>query len=124
MSPRVRLDQALLERIAEETEKSVQYVREQVSRRARIRWFGLAALMVAAGVAIAFAITGTPGHVLGFVSIAIGLVLATSLVFLEVGLSEDRDRARERELASRKSRPGRSWRPSLGRSRGHRRRLR
>jgi hypothetical protein len=55
----------------------------------------------------------------------VGLVAATSLVFLEIGLGEDRDREREREAAS-SLRAGRASarRPRrLPRSRGHRRTL-
>lgn len=81
---------------------------------------------------------GGAGEVLAVVLIGTGFVLATGLVFLEVGLSEDRERerereqARERELRERDRRRGvlgqrggtpRLKRPRLGRSRGHRRRL-
>jgi hypothetical protein len=65
------------------------------------------------------------GEILGFVLVAVGLVAATSLVFLEIGLGEDRDREREREAAS-SLRAGRASarRPRrLPRSRGHRRTL-
>jgi hypothetical protein len=98
-----------------------------MTRRSRFIGYGSAALLVLLGVACAIAISGTAGQVAAFVLIALGLVLATSLVFLEVGLSEDRARAREAKLASRpgnRRRP-RSKRPErLDRSRGRRRRLR
>jgi hypothetical protein len=111
-----------------------------MSKRARIIWFGLAAVLVVAGGAVA-ALTGgtsTPGQVVGFVLIALGLMLATSLVFYEVGLSEDRERAREdraredearkRERETRKreqsiEQPERPPRLRLPRSRGRRRRI-
>jgi hypothetical protein len=94
-----------------------------MTRRSRITAFGSALGLVVAGVVCLAAIAGGAGQILGFLLIGLGLVLATSLVFLEVGLSEDRERARERKVASRK-RLARSWRPKLDRSRGHRRRLR
>ncbi len=97
-----------------------------MSKRSRFGWFGSAALLVVLGVASAVALSGTAGQVIAFVLIALGLVLATSLVFLEVGLSEDRDRARDERAGLRRNpkrrvvaRPGK-----LDRSRGHRRRLR
>jgi hypothetical protein len=68
-----------------------------VRRRSRVLAFGGSALLVLAGIACAVVLGGTFGQVLAFILIAGGLVLATSLVFLEVGLSEDRDRDRERE---------------------------
>lgn len=72
-----------------------------MSRRARILGFGSAALLVIAGVACAiFAPDGT-GEVLTLALMGTGLIVATSLVFLEVGLSEDRERARERERRGR-----------------------
>lgn len=95
-----------------------------MTRRSRVTAYGSAAGLVVAGVVCVAAIGGGAGQILGFLLVGLGLVLATSLVFLEVGLSEDRDRARELEAASRRRRPGRSWRSKLGRSRGHRRRLR
>ncbi|HUO74165.1 MAG TPA: hypothetical protein VMU39_25555 [Solirubrobacteraceae bacterium] len=100
-----------------------------MSRRARIRWFGLAGILVVAGIASAVFVNGTTGQLLALVLISLGGVLATSLVFLEVGLSEDRDleQTRERERARREARgqPQRSTRrPHLNRMRGSRRRLR
>jgi hypothetical protein len=89
-------------------------------------------VLVVLGVLAATVLTGTTGQVLAFVLIGLGLVLLTSLMFLEVGLSEDRDRARD-EAASARTRLTRPVsrqrldRPSAGRldrSRGHRRRLR
>ncbi len=95
-----------------------------MTKRARIVAFGSAGVLGIAGVACAAVIGGTTGQVLALVLIGIGLVAATSLVFLEVGLSEDRER--ERDATSRKGAPSRRKRPSasLPRSRGHRRRLR
>lgn len=63
--------------------------------------------------------------------LGLGVVLAVSLVFLEVGLSEDRERAREEEARrreddrQRRPQPSESrGRPRLPRTRGHPRRLR
>jgi hypothetical protein len=92
-----------------------------VSRRSRILSFGSAAVIVLAGIIAAVFVSDGTGQVLALVLIGSGLVLATSLVFLEVGLSEDRELARERK---RRERPPRSKRGSLGRMRGSRRRLR
>lgn len=85
--------------------------------------FGGAALLIVAGLVCLAAIGGETGQILALVLIGLGLVLATSLVFLEVGLSEDRELARERQ---RRQRPRVGWssRGRLERSRSHRRRLR
>lgn len=66
-------------------------------RNSRIIGFGGAGLLVVAGIVCAVAFGSTLGAVLAFILISAGLVLATSLVFLEVGLSEDRDREQEAE---------------------------
>jgi len=111
-----------------------------MSRRSRIVGFGSAGLLVVAGIGCAFAFSGSLGQNLAFVLVALGLVLATSLVFYEVGLTEDRERAREenarrREEARRQEReredaakrehpPERSSRIRLDRMRGRPRRLR
>jgi len=96
-----------------------------MTRRGRIVWFGSTALLVIAGAVCAAAVVGETGQLVGFSLIGVGLVIATGLVFLEVGLSEDRERAREREAAPAERPPqrGRSKTPRLERSRGHRRRL-
>ena len=93
--------------------------------RARIVVYGATALLVIAGVVCAAALGGGTAQLVGFSLIGVGLVLATGLVFLEVGLSEDRERAREREAALGKppERPGRVKPARPQRSRGHRRRL-
>lgn len=94
-----------------------------------MKWFGGAGLLVLAGVAGAVAFPGETGQLLALVLISLGLVLATSLVFLEVGLSEDRDRDRDRERAraerqARRRPPARGPRARLERMRGRPRRLR
>ncbi len=110
-----------------------------MSRRSRIAGFGSAGLLVLLGVASAVIFSGALGQNLAFVLVALGLVLATSLVFYEVGLTEDRARAREdsarrREEARRREAerqdadkrghpPDRSARVRLGRGRGRPRRL-
>jgi hypothetical protein len=78
-----------------------------MSRRSRIAGFGSAGLLVLLGIACAVIFSGALGQNLAFVLVALGLVLATSLVFYEVGLTEDRarareDQAREREEARRR----------------------
>src|SRR5438270_5262913 len=106
-----------------------------MTTRSRILSFGSAALLVVVGVAAAVAFSGTLGQVLALALISLGLVLATALVFYEVGLSEDKERAQAatgetdgtpaaRPTPQRnQSRPRRAI-PRLGRMRGSRRRLR
>ena len=69
-----------------------------MSGRARILGFGSAALLVIAGIACAIFVPDGTGEVLILVLMGTGFIVATSLAFLEVGLSEDRERARAREL--------------------------
>jgi hypothetical protein len=101
-----------------------------MTTRQRIAWFGSAGALIVAGTASAAVVGGGTGQVLALALIGIGLVLATSLVFLEVGLSEDHERARARRFA-RSARAGTSRPPKrepgsagLGRFRSHRRRIR
>ncbi len=91
--------------------------------RGRVLSFGFAGSLVIAGTLCAVLVNGGVGQILAFVLIGLGFILATGLVFLEVGLSEDRELARERR-SRRSTRPRRENRPKLERSRGHRRRLR
>jgi hypothetical protein len=64
-----------------------------VSRRARIAAFGAAAALTLGGIGAAVA-GGLVGQVLAIAGITLGLGGALLLLFYEVGLSEDRDRAR------------------------------
>ena len=100
-----------------------------MSRRSRIVGFGSAALLVLAGAVCAVAVSGELGAILALVLISLGCVDAVSLVFAEVGFSEDRERARaqaarERERAAPTGHAPRTQRPRLGRTRGRPRRLR
>jgi hypothetical protein len=72
-----------------------------MSSHARIAAFGASGVLVAGGILCAVLLGGFLGPLLALMLIGSGLVLVTSLVFLEVGLSEDRDR--ELELARRKA---------------------
>ena len=93
-----------------------------MTRRARILSFGSTGVLVLAGVLCAVLLSGGVGQISAFLLIGTGFVLAMGLVFLEVGLSEDAERARERQ-ARRPRRPRPVPRPKLERSRGHPRRL-
>jgi hypothetical protein len=68
-----------------------------VARRTRIVAFGTAAALVVAGALCAALIGGLLGQVLAIALITAGLGGALLLVFYEVGLSEDRERAREQK---------------------------
>jgi len=72
-----------------------------MSTRGRILGFGTAALLVIAGIACAVFVPDGTGEVLILALMGTGFIVATSLVFLEVGLSEDRERARELERRGR-----------------------
>ena len=63
-----------------------------MNRRDRVLAYGAAAALVVCGVLCAVLVGGTTGGVLSIVLIGCGLVGAVALVFLEVGLSEDRER--------------------------------
>jgi hypothetical protein len=91
-----------------------------MSSHARIAAFGAAGAFVTGGVLCAVLVSGFLGPVLALMLIGSGLVLVTSLVFLEVGLSEDR--ARESELARRRAarRASRRTRLRARRVRDHR----
>ncbi len=78
-----------------------------MQKRTRIASFGGTACMVLAGAVCTALFSSEAGQLVGFSLIGVGLILATGLVFLEVGLSEDRERAREQEAAARAARAGR-----------------
>jgi hypothetical protein len=100
-----------------------------LTRRWRTVRYGACLGLAIVGVACGVAISGTLGGTLATMLIGIGLVGVISLVFYEVGLSDDRDRASDRPQVSppaaapeRPERPERARRPD--RRRGERRRLR
>jgi hypothetical protein len=83
-----------------------------VSSRARILTFGSAGVLVAAGTLCGVLINGLAGQLLTIALLSLGLGGAVLLAFLEVGLSEDRDRAREEKLKAKRSAPRTHDRPT------------
>jgi hypothetical protein len=79
--------------------------------RARILAFGSAAAAVVSGTLCAVFVNGLTGSVLAITLITGGLGAALLLVFLEVGLSEDRERAREDEQRRKRADARRRPRP-------------
>ena len=71
--------------------------------RARTAAFSLAALFVLAGAACAALVNGVAGEILTIVLISAGLAGALLLVFLEIGLGEERENAREEERRRRRA---------------------
>jgi hypothetical protein len=69
--------------------------------------YGTAVILVVAGTVCAVAVGRLLGQILTMALIGSGLVILTGLVFMEVGLSEDRERERERRVASRPPAPPR-----------------
>lgn len=70
---------------------------KDMSTRARLLAFGACAAVALAGVACALAAGGVAGEVLAIVLIGGGLAGIVLLAFMEVGFSEDRELARERD---------------------------
>jgi hypothetical protein len=66
-----------------------------VTPRARTLAFGSAAALVAAGAICAVVVAGLTGEVLAIALITLGLGAVVLLLFLEVGLSEERELAME-----------------------------
>jgi hypothetical protein len=101
-----------------------------LNRRWRTRRYGAGIGLALAGVACGATIPGTLGGTLATALIGIGLVAVLSLVFYEVGLSEDRDRARRKppdRAPAPPEHPDSRPRPAArqpDRMRGRRRRLR
>jgi hypothetical protein len=96
-----------------------------VTRRSRISGYGSALVLVVVGVLCAALFSRILGQVLAMVMIGLGLVVAVSLVFAEIGFGEDRERARQQRSDRGPEDRGRR-RPSvprLERRRGQRRRL-
>jgi hypothetical protein len=66
-----------------------------VAPRPRVLAFGSAAALVVAGSICAALVGGLTGEVLAVGLITLGLGAVVLLIFLEVGLTEERERARE-----------------------------
>ena len=66
--------------------------------------FSLAAALVLAGAACAALVGGVAGEVLTIVLISAGFAGALLLVFLEIGLGEERENAREEQRRRRRAR--------------------
>ena len=90
-----------------------------MTRTARIVAYGSVGLVIA-GAVCAGAVEGEPGEILALALIGSGLVILVGLVFMEVGVSEDRERERERRRAERLKHPERPRRRPLDRMRGRR----
>jgi hypothetical protein len=69
-----------------------------VAPRPRVLAFGSAAALVVAGSICAVLVGGLAGEVLAIALITLGLGAIVLLMFLEVGLSEERELAREEKL--------------------------
>jgi hypothetical protein len=74
----------------------------------------VAAALVAAGVACAALVNGLVGELLTIGLISLGLLVVVGWLFLEVGRSEDRERARE-QRGRRRTRPANARRSALWR---------
>jgi hypothetical protein len=84
--------------------------------RTRVLAFGSAGALVVAGAICAALVPDLIGQLLTIVLMSLGFGSVVLLVFLEVGLSEDRERAREdRQRARADAHPSRTWhaRPPL-----------
>jgi len=73
----------------------------QVTRRARIAWVVAVIGLVAAGALCALLLDGDVATFLTILLVSVAVVVAVALVFYEVGLSEDHERARDAERRRR-----------------------
>jgi hypothetical protein len=72
--------------------------------RSRVIGYGGAAVLVVVGIVGGVIFGGTFGQLFALVVVSLGLIQAVALVFYEVGLSEDRERAREERERARQER--------------------
>jgi uncharacterized membrane protein len=77
-----------------------------VAPHPRVLAFGSAAALVVAGAICAVLIGGLTGEVLAIALITLGLGAAVLLMFLEVGLSEERELAREEKRRRQRTSAG------------------
>ena len=92
-----------------------------MARAYAIRCLPFVALVFAGAAVLALAGDDTVGFVIGFGMVGLGAVLLVSLLFYEVGRSEDRSRAHRRRGHGRRAeaeRASREW-PVAGRMSGH-----
>lgn len=66
-------------------------------QRAALRRALVPLALLLAGLVVVLAVGGGTGQVVGWGIVGVAATIAVSLVFLEVGYSEDRERERERE---------------------------
>jgi hypothetical protein len=76
-----------------------------VGRRSRIIGYGASLVLVLAGVLVAVLRSDTLAEASAVGLVSFGLIGAMSLVFYEIGLSEDRARARESAARRRRAEP-------------------
>jgi hypothetical protein len=89
-----------------------------VTLRARVLSFGSAAALVVAGAICAVLVAGLTGEVLAIALITLGSGAIVLLLFVEVGLSEERELAREeKQRRERESDDERRLRPRRWRRR-------
>ena len=75
-----------------------------MSTRGRVLTFGIAAALVVAGVLCAVVVPDVAGEILTFVLVGAGASWALLLIFLEIGLGEEQELAREDERRRERSR--------------------
>jgi hypothetical protein len=73
-----------------------------VTRVQRIRWYGSAVALMAVGVIGGFVVPGLVGDIIRLTLLTLGMGWILLLVFYEIGLSEDKARAKEDEERRRR----------------------
>lgn len=88
-----------------------------MSRRKRVLTFGSAVLAIALGATAGAVASGIVGEAIAIALASLGGIAIVALVFFEVGLSEDRERAREESLRQPPTPPSPPRPPRLPRRR-------
>jgi hypothetical protein len=78
-----------------------------MTSRTRLLSFGGGGVLIVLGAVAGPVLGGITGEAVAIALISVGAIAIVSLVFLEVGLSEDRERARERAVRAVRRRPPR-----------------
>jgi len=66
-----------------------------MTREQRIRWYGSAVGLIGVGVVCGFVVPGLVGAIIRLTLITLAMGWVILLVFYEIGLSEDKGRAKE-----------------------------